>query len=199
VELAERYACARTTVNRALRELAQEGVLERRRKAGTRVRSAPTRQARFQIPLVRREIEATGCAYDYALLRREETVAPDWLREALALGADAPALRLLCLHSADGAPYQLEERWISLSALPQARAADFRETGPNEWLVAAAPFTEAEISFTAVAADRAMAAHLGCAPGAALFRAERTTWLDGAPLTHARLTFRPGHRITTRH
>ena len=36
VELAAELGCARATVNRALRELADEGVLERRRKAGTR-------------------------------------------------------------------------------------------------------------------------------------------------------------------
>ena len=35
--LAKEFGCARATVNRVLRELAQEGILERRRKAGTRV------------------------------------------------------------------------------------------------------------------------------------------------------------------
>ena len=57
VDLAETYGCARATVNRAMRELADEGFIERRRKAGTRVRMAPVRQARFDIPLVRAEIE----------------------------------------------------------------------------------------------------------------------------------------------
>ena len=56
VDLAETYGCARATVNRAMRELADEGFIERRRKAGTRVRMAPVRQARFDIPLVRAEI-----------------------------------------------------------------------------------------------------------------------------------------------
>ena len=37
VELADTYGCARATVNRAMRELADEGIVERRRKAGTRV------------------------------------------------------------------------------------------------------------------------------------------------------------------
>ena len=37
VALAKEFGCARATVNRALRELAEEGILERRRKAGTPV------------------------------------------------------------------------------------------------------------------------------------------------------------------
>ena len=40
-QLAAEFGCARATVNRALRELAEAGVLERRRKAGTRVATHP--------------------------------------------------------------------------------------------------------------------------------------------------------------
>ena len=39
--LAREFGCARATVNRALRDLAEAGVLERRRKAGTRVALQP--------------------------------------------------------------------------------------------------------------------------------------------------------------
>ena len=60
VDLAATYGCARATVNRAMRELADDGLIERRRKAGTRVRMTPIRQARFDIPIVRAEIEEKG-------------------------------------------------------------------------------------------------------------------------------------------
>ena len=56
LELAETYGSARATVNRAMRELAEEGIIERKRKSGSRVRLAPLRQARFDIPVIRREI-----------------------------------------------------------------------------------------------------------------------------------------------
>ena len=83
VELARGYGCARATVNRAMRELAEEGVVERRRKAGTRVRASPRRRARLDIPLVRQEVEERGAAYGYALLSRELVEAPGaWLRGA---------------------------------------------------------------------------------------------------------------------
>jgi formimidoylglutamate deiminase len=41
-DLAREFGCARATVNRALRELAEEGLLDRRRKAGTRVAVNPS-------------------------------------------------------------------------------------------------------------------------------------------------------------
>lgn len=199
IDLAGRFGVARATVNRALRELTEEGLLERRRKAGTRVRPSPLRAARFAIPLVREEIKASGAAYRYALVEREILRAPDWLRARLAQLAGARVLHLGCLHSADGAPYQFEDRWISLAALPEAAAADFSRTGPNEWLVHAVPFSEVEMSFLATAADARIGGYLGMAPGEPVFTAERTTWWEGCALTHVRLHFARGHRMTTRY
>ena len=54
------YGAARATVSRAMRELADDGIVERRRKTGTRVRLSPIRQARFGIPVVKTEIEEAG-------------------------------------------------------------------------------------------------------------------------------------------
>ena len=76
VALAKEFGCARATVNRALRELAEEGIFERRRKAGTRVVMPTGRSANFEIPRIRLEIEETGATYHYALLLREVTVPP---------------------------------------------------------------------------------------------------------------------------
>ncbi len=199
VELADDFGCARATVNRAMRELTEEGLLERKRKVGTRVRSAPIRQARFEIPLVRSEIEAAGARYRYVLLSREVAPAPDWLRARLELAEGTDALHVVCLHSADGAPYQHEDRWINLAALPAAALADFAAGGPSEWLVAAAPYSEVEISFLARAASVGVAGALGMEAGEPVFAIERTTWWEGAALTHVCLSFARGYRMTTRY
>jgi GntR family transcriptional regulator, histidine utilization repressor len=199
IELAGEFGVARGTVNRALRELTDEGFLERRRKGGTRVRQAPLRAARFEIQIVRAAIEETGAAYSYELLQRREEEGPKEVRRILAARTGEQLLRLLCLHRADGKPYQVEERWISLAALPEARDADFTTLGPNEWLVQTVPYTEVEIRILASAANRAVAKALALEPGVALLTTSRTTWLDGVPLTHVRLTFHEGHELVTRY
>ena len=60
VELAREFGVSRVTVNRALRALAEEGVLDRRRKLGTRVAERPVRRASFAIRLIRDDIEGLG-------------------------------------------------------------------------------------------------------------------------------------------
>lgn len=199
VELAAEFGVARATVNRAMRELTEEGLLERRRKAGTRVRASPLRAARFEIPLVRAEIEGTGAAYSYRLLSRQVGAPPGWLAERLELLAGARALHVTCLHLADGVPYQHEERWINLAALPEVEGETFDRYGPNEWLIRAVPFSEVEISFLAVAAEGAVAEALICPAGEPVFAVERTTWWQGQAITHVRLSFARGHRMTTRY
>ncbi|PWE33015.1 GntR family transcriptional regulator [Maritimibacter sp. 55A14] len=198
-DLAESYGCARATVNRAMRELADEGIIERKRKAGTRVRMAPIRQARFAIPIVRDEIEALGAKYRYALVGRDVLPVPDWLRGRLGLQRGQDVLHLVCMHYADGVPYQHEDRWINPEVVPNVLKADFTASGPNEWLVSEIPFSDAEISFMAVEAENGLAEHLGCGEGAALFRIERTTWLQDRAITLVQLTYRRGHRMTTRY
>jgi GntR family histidine utilization transcriptional repressor len=125
--------------------------------------------------------------------------APDWLRARLQLAKDGRVLHLICMHYADGAPYQYEDRWINLAMLPQAENTDYSTLGPNEWLIETVPFSNAEISFSATAADKVLSNHLSCPLGSALFTTERATWWEGQAITYVRLSFRPGHRMTARY
>lgn len=191
--LAEEFGCARATVNRAIRALADEGLVERRRRGGTRVVEAPKRQARAAIPLIREEIEATGAVAGYTLIEARRAAAPDDV--AARFGADASGLlRVAALHRADGAPYVLEERWISPGAAPAASRADFSRVSANEWLVRNAPFTNGEIALAAEKASADAAAALGVAPGAPVLVVERLTRAGDQVVTIARLTYAPGYK-----
>ena len=199
VDLAMTYGCVRSTVNRAMRELAEEGLIERRRKSGTRVRMTPIRQARFDIPIVRAEIEAKSDEYRYSLVSSSVEPAPGWLCARLKLSQKSEVLRLVCMHYADGDPYQHEDRWINLVSLPQAQTVNFSDIGPNEWLVSTIPFSDVEISFSAGLADQRLNDYLTCALGDPVFTIERSTWWEGQAVTYVRLTYKPGHRLTTRY
>lgn len=196
-DLAREFGCARATVNRALRALAEAGLIERRRRAGSRVALHPVRKARLDIPVIRIEIEGRGAAYGYRLLSRAVTVPPPPLAARLRLPSGAPALHLLALHLGDGSPRVLEDRWIDPGAVPEALEADFAAQSANEWLVLNVPFEGGDIAFSAAAATAEEAAVLACPPGAPLFVTDRTTWRAGRTLTTVRLAFAPGYRLAT--
>lgn len=197
VDLAGEMGCARTTVNRALRHLAEAGYLERRRKAGTRVALNPVRRATLRIPVIREEVEARGARYDHALIRREEGTPPLAVRSHLGLGPDRPLLHVVALHLADGAPYAHEDRWVDTETVPGFAALDLTQQSANAWLVQNVPYTRGTLTLSAAAAGPETAQALGCAPGAALFTLERTTWKEAHPITWVRLSYPPGHRLVT--
>jgi GntR family histidine utilization transcriptional repressor len=195
--LAEELGCARATVNRALRELAAAGFLERRRKAGTRVALNPVRKAIFDIPIIRQDVEGRGAAHGYRLLEHAEEAAPAAIASMLRLPARARLLHVAALHLADAAPFCFEERWINPQAVPDLAKADFAALSANEWLVQNVTLSGGGIAFFALPADDRLAALLACEKGAALFAVERTTWAGAVPITAVQLTYAPGYRMTT--
>ena len=139
-DLAREFGCARATVNRALRELAGEGLLDRRRKAGTRVAVNPVRRARFDIPVIRDEIEARGRVCRHMILSRQLLEPPPDVSARMGTGPGEAHLHMRTLYVADGAPYVLEDRWINPQVVPAVLTETFGEVSPNEWLVREVPF-----------------------------------------------------------
>ncbi len=197
-DLAAEFGCARATVNRALRELAEAGLIERRRKAGTRVAVNPVRKATLELPVVRLEVEGRGETYDHKLLLRETETPPDHVRARMNLPAGVRLLHLKTLHMADACPYMFEDRWLNRRTATGIDAADLNRISANEWLVQNVPFSGGDIAFFAAAASGDEAGALNIAPETAIFVVERTTWRGLDPVTATRLAYAPGYRMTTR-
>lgn len=190
-ELTRRYGCSRMTVNKAISELADRGLVTRRRRAGTFVAQPRAQSAVLAIPDLKAEVEARGQTYGYELLaRRVREPASD---EEYDLASGKPLIELRCLHRADGAPLALERRVISLAVTPEAETADFAVEPPGGWLLDFAPWTEAEHRISAVACEARDARHLLLKPGAPCLSLERRTWRDGRPVTRVSQLF-PGDR-----
>lgn len=197
-DIAQELNCARSTVQRAMQDLSDSGLIERRRKGGTRVRAHPVTRATVDIPITRREVEAKGASYGYRLIRAAEKPAPRGILAAFELSKPRSMLRVEALHLSDGRPYILEDRWICLEIAPEIRMVDLSQQSANEWLVLNKPYTRVDLRFSAVSADAAMAERLDTARGTALFVIERTTWIDAEPITTVRSITAPGYQLVTR-
>lgn len=195
-DLATEFGVARATVNRALRELAALGVLERKRKAGTRVAALPVRKATLDIPVIRQEVEAMGQAHSFQVLKQAFMSPTVPVASRLGLGQGVRLLFLETLHLAGGRPFAHEVRWLNSDILPRP-LPDFQTLSANEWLVAHVAYVTGDIAFAAEGANAREAAVLGVAPGAALLITERTTWTADSPITFVRLAHAPGYRVQT--
>lgn len=190
-ELMAAYGCSRMTVNKALQPLAEQGLIVRRRKAGTFVSRPRIHSVVLDIPDIAAEVTGRGEAYDYALLHRATRLAASGEADALGLARPGLILSLRCLHRADGRPFGLEERLINLAAVPEAAEADFAAEPPGGWLLRQVPWTEAEHRISAAHPSKSAVTALGLPTTAACLVLDRRTWRGDERITHVRLTF-PG-------
>ncbi|WP_431300067.1 GntR family transcriptional regulator [Tabrizicola sp. BL-A-41-H6] len=192
--LAQEFNVARATVNRALRDLAEAGVIERKKRAGTRVAELPVRRARLDIPVIRQDVEAKGLTHAFDLLADDTRPGPVPVTSRLGLPEGTILRHLETLHLAGGRPYVLEDRWLNPAVLPDP-PPDFGGLSANEWLVTNVSLVSGDITFTAEPATEREAAVLGIPPGTALFIAVRTTVGTLGPVTFVRFAHAPGHRV----
>lgn len=196
-DLAAEFNCARTTVNRAMRELADAGLIDRKRRAGTRVALHPISRVVLDIPIIRLEVEQRNAVWRHGLLDQEIRPAPARITSRLGLDRDTAMLHVAGVHFADNHPFLHEDRWINLAAVPEVETVDFADVSANEWLVRNAPYTSGDIAFSAMNADAALAELLEAPLGAALFVVDRITWNKQVPVTAVRLSYAPGYRMNT--
>lgn len=196
-ELAVEYECARTTINRALQALADAGMLVRKRKGGTRVCSMPVRLAKFAIPIVREQVEASGCKYTHKVAVNILKVPHKSIATHLNLAPNEQANYLETVHFANNKPFAFEERWVNLKAVPTILQAPLEDISVNEWLVKTVPFSSGDVVFSAANADQKIANAIETAEGTAIFVSDRTTWFKEEFITKVRLYYQAGFQLYT--
>lgn len=196
-DIAEKLGCVRSTVQRAMRDLSDSGIVERRRKGGTHVRADPVTRATLDIPITRLEVEQKGAVYGYQLIRRQEAQTPRSVAARFGLPAPAPMLNIQALHLADQRPYIFEDRWVCPATVPDILDVDLSRQGANEWLVRNKPYSRCDIRFYAIKASATDARLLDTDPGEALFVMERTTFIGPAPITTVKAVTKPGYQLLT--
>jgi GntR family histidine utilization transcriptional repressor len=190
-ELTAQFGCARMTVSKAIASLVDAGLIVRRRRVGSFVAQPRIHSAVLDIPDIQGEVTARGAVYGLRLLSRRRRKPARGQPEELRLAGGGDLLAVRCLHLADGQPFALEDRQISLAAVPQAEDADFSVTPPGTWLLDHVPWTEAEHRIAAVNADTETARLLAVAEGTACLSLERRTWRGDRHITHVQQVF-PG-------
>ena len=188
-ELSAEYQCSRMTVNKALSQLAKSGLIERRRRSGSFVTRPRSQAAILEIHDIKAEVQALGRPYRYERNARKVRRATVADRQRLDVSAGASVVELSCRHFAGKRPFCLEERLISLAAVPDAERESFGEIAPGPWLIGRVPWSAAEHTIRATAATPETAAALDIAEGSACLVVERRTWSADQPVTLVTLTY----------
>ncbi len=191
--LVRQFKASRMTVSRALRELASEGLISRHPGRGSFVSDARPETELVRIRSIAEEIRERGHRHS-ALVHTLATVrADERLAQAFGVPEGSPLFHSLIVHSENGVPIQLEDRYVNPRLMPHYLDADFTRRTPNEVLADVAAVKEADQLIEAVLPDARACRLLGIRRGEPCLLVYRAARIEGGVSSVAWLTF-PGSR-----
>ena len=192
-ELVESEKVSRMTANRALRELNNEGYVERVAGRGTFVADYRSRSHLVEVHNIADEIERRGHTHSSQVVRQSRQRARGEVAKALHVEQGTEVFHLLLVHYENGTPIQIEDRHVLTSFAPACLAQDFEAVTPSAYLTGVAPLQEAEQVVRASMPNAAVRQRLQIDASEPCLVIIRRTWSGGRPVTFARL-HHPGSR-----
>lgn len=193
--LMESFGVSRMTANRALRELAAEGLVNRVQGSGTTVAQLHRISSRLTIRDIHEEVAERGHVHTARVLQVGKERAGAELAHALGLRAGAAVFHSVLIHMENGVPIQYEDRYVNPAAAPDYLATDFTQTSPTLHLLRHAPLTEASYSIEACLPTAEEAKLLAIKRGEPCLVMRRRTVSGAHVASVARLVY-PGSRYS---
>lgn len=143
------FGVSRMTANRALRELAAEGLVTRVQGSGTRVAELHRISSKLVIRDIREEVAERGHVHATKVLLVAQESASAEVAQALGLRKGARVFHTIVVHTENSVPIQYEDRYVNPAAAPDYLSTDFTCETPTLHLLQHAPLTEASYSIEA--------------------------------------------------
>lgn len=187
-QLVQTLGMSRMTINRALRELAEEGRLVRVNGVGTFVAEHKPQSNLMRISNIGDEVLARGHRYECRMLEMGRVVASMAVAAAMGVPTGASLFHLLCVHLEEGVPVQLEDRYVNPELVPQLLAQDFgAQLQPASYLLQVIRPDEMEHIVEAGHPSEEEARLLCMEPDEACLVLLRRTWHGERAVTYVRL------------
>lgn len=192
-DLVESMNVSRMTANRALRELTDEGYVDRIAGRGTFVSDFRARSHVLDIQNIADQIESRGHVHSSEVIRHSREQAQGEVADVLHFDRGTAVFHVQLVHCENETPIQVEDRYIVADFAPDCLEQDFTSVTPSAYLTAISPLQEAEQVVRAAQPDAAVRQRLQMSADEPSLVVIRRTWSHGRPVTFARL-HHPGSR-----
>ena len=194
-ELVAQFGVSRMTVNRALRELQTEGLVQRSQGLGTFAAPLHPVSSTLTIRDLQEEIAQRGHLHRAQVHLQCAEPAPPALAAQLGVAAGSEVFHTLIVHFENGVPLQCEDRYVNPAEAPAYLQADFTRCTPTQLLFQSTALWRAQYSIEAARPTAQEAQLLGVGADTPCLIVVRRTFSRAAPITLARLVH-PGPRYS---
>jgi GntR family transcriptional regulator, histidine utilization repressor len=192
-ELRAALGVSRMTINRALREMSDSGLVTRVQGVGTFLATPTPKSPLVEIADIADDIRLRGHDHGLRLVRLEAVQASAELALIFDTRPGAKLFHSVVVHLEDGVPVQLEERYVTPFFAPKYLEQDFSKTTTTHYLRSISPATEVENQVAAIRPDVKTCRFLKIDRDEACLLLSRKTWVGGTATTKNYFTY-PGSR-----
>jgi GntR family histidine utilization transcriptional repressor len=173
--LSQKFNVSRMTVNRAVRELTTEQILNRIQGSGTYVAQKKYQATLVEIKSIAAEVRARGHVHRSELHQLLAVEANEHLAQEFQVRVGYPLFHSIIVHFENDLAIQVEDRWVNSVLAPDYLSQDFMQITPNEYLVAVAPLQGVDYRIEAVLPTKSVAEMLNIARSDACLVLHRKT------------------------
>ena len=186
-ELVREFSVSRMTVNRALRELATEGLLARVPGVGTFVAQTQTTGHLLQVTSIAEDVRERGHQYSASVITHGQVKPPKEVADWMKISARTKAFYTVVLHEENGVPIQLEERYVNPVGAPDYGCIDLEKSTPSEFLLANVPLQRVRHTVRTTMPSENVSQKLGMSPNVPCLILDRKTWSQSTPISFVHL------------
>ena len=186
-ELVATFTVSRMTVNRALRELQTEGLVQRTQGVGTFAAPLHKVSSTLTIHDLHEEIESRDHHHHAVVHVQRAEPAAAALAAQLGVRPGSEVFHTLIVHFDNGVPLQCEDRYVNPACAPRYLQADFTRTTPTHELFETTALWRAQYSIEAARPTAQEAQLLDLQDSEPCLVVVRRTFTRQAPITIARL------------
>lgn len=187
--LARAFRVSRMTVNRAIRELSDAQIVERRQGSGTYVAQQKYQSTLVEIRNIADEIAARGHVHRSELHRLERQKASESVAQRLGVSPGSVVFHSVVVHFEEEVPIQVEDRHVNPAVAPDYLAQDFGTQTPNAYLMRVAPLQGGDFTLEAVLPTAAVADMLAMPANEPCLVLHRQTRSAGQPASAVTLWY----------
>ena len=182
------------TANRALRELNDEGYVNRVAGVGTFVANLMAASHVLEVRNIADEIQLRGHVHRSSVLDLEARRVESNIADLLHVSAGSKVSHVFLVHFENDIPIQVEDRYVTVDFAVDFLAQDFHTVTPSAYLSMISPLQEAEHVVRAKMPGSRIGHLLAMKADEPCLVVTRRTWVHAKPVSFARL-YHPGDRF----
>jgi GntR family histidine utilization transcriptional repressor len=150
MELAKTFNTSRQTVNKALRDLVLDDIIERFPRSGSFVKEKIAQSSILDLKNISDEIKERGNTYTNKLVSLNKIKADERIAKVLHVVKDQEVYISQIIHYENGVPVRFDTRYIKPSSAPEYINQTFKNTTPAQFLKQHCPVQSVQNTIEAV-------------------------------------------------